>query len=235
MKPDPVDETVLLPILTIQMIAEEAKGIIQLIPSCHHSAYLKQIDILMTQFEDWCENCPVTLPLECLDICDKFKQLKQKFLDLVFEAHTLTKNSSVQSSLHWDIQYQAKHIADSHQIEKKQKHELDLVRSKTATKQHSKIIRIRAKMAITANERVTPLRWTEPNGLDVVAVYFCDQQKIANFFNASVPQCNVKSDWIAAVKIRNQEAQQISGENIEATIENESPPKRQRVDNSMML
>ena len=236
-----------MPVFTIKLLAKEANAIIKLIPSCHHSAYIKQVEIVMNQFSTWCETCPAALQLEYFKHSRDYEKLKQKFLDLVFEAHSLTKASSTQTSLHWDIQYQSSHLADSHKINDTQTQNLKEARAEIARRQHETIIRLRAKMAIKSNERVTPIRWTEPNGLDAVSVYFCDQKKIANFMDTQLAQVNVRNDWIEVARMAEQPimcnaipAAENDASKIRPRKEasDESPPKRRRVDNmdsSMLL
>ena len=236
-----------MPVLTIKLLAKEANAIIKLIPSCHHSAYIKQVEVMMNQFSAWCETCPAALQREYFKHSRDYENLKQKFLELVFEAKSLTKASSTQTSLHWDIQYQSSHLADSHKINNDQIKNLKEVRAEIARRQHETIIRLRAKMAIKSNERVTPIRWTEPNGLDAVSVYFCDQKKIADFMDTQLSQVNVRSEWIEVAQMAEQP---IVCETIQATVRDtcenqamketndESSPKRRRIDNmvnSMLL
>ena len=203
------------------------------IPACHQTAYFKQLEVIMKEFLDWAEDCPDTLQFDHLEKSVIFNKLKNRFLDLVYEAHVITRAAAPESTIHWEIEYQSQHLPAAHKQNRKQKLRLGEIKTLYASIQHEQAIMFRAKMAIKNNEKCELLRWTPPNGLDAPQLYFLDQHKIEQFMNMDQAHATMQTECLEKFKNEKIEQSKCPAAQIQVIVEN-VPSKKRRTDKDNM-
>ena len=238
-KPEEIDETILLPVVTLRALDEECSRLIECLPYIHHSTYIKELGKVMQNLRNWLSKCPDTLSLDQLDISNQFKKIQKEFVDLCFQAHSIQRDHVHEPSTrdHWTIQYMSDHMLTSHSINLRQKERIQKISAEVAENQAKQILSYKAKLAEFHKKPFNRMLAIGPNGLDEPFVYWGDAEKIEKFMLATkYHEDNMKA--VFAFETENQ-----SSENripaviarIEAEMAEEAPKKRIRTDDDQML
>ena len=182
-KPEEIDETVLLPVITLKALNEECMRLIDHLPIIHRSIYITHLHTIMQNLRKWLEKCPETLMLDQLEVSLRFKKLKKDFVELCYQAHSLQRDHVPVPSTrdHWSIQYQSDHMLASHDVNIRQKDKIRKISAEVAENQAKKILAYKAKLAEFHKKPFDRMLAIGPNGLDEPFVYWGDAEKIEKF------------------------------------------------------